>query len=363
MTEQELDIVAIQETKIESQDQTDRMVLSFSSRYDVCVSHAVGTSAGCMLLIRQSLGAIVERVETCVFGRWIVCDITLAGLELRIICIYAHTNTEERRNLFETVGNHCDTDRLLVLLGDFNCVSMARDKTSATPYRDASTACLSDIIDRCHLEDVGDCLGCGSGVRFTHFQGTSHARLDRAYVSVELIPYCGEYSVQPVPFSDHCLVVFHVGKRKGTKSKFVWENWKLNEKLLNDDIFVDRVTSAIHELPMADNELLGAKWERFKQAMKMMAIERSCAIKQKQRLQENTLRDDLKFLIMQEGKQPGTCTEEMRTVKQKLEAIDTERYRGAIVRARAQRLIAGEMPTKRAFGLEKGTPARMTYQK
>lgn len=99
MTEQELDIVAIQETKIESQDQTDRMVLSFSSRYDVCVSHAVGTSAGCMLLIRQSLGAIVERVETCVFGRWIVCDITLAGLELRIICIYAHTNTEERRNL------------------------------------------------------------------------------------------------------------------------------------------------------------------------------------------------------------------------------------------------------------------------
>lgn len=65
---------------------------------------------------------------------------------------------------------------------------------------------------------------------------------------------------------------------------------------------------------------------------------------------------------MQEGKQPGTCTEEMRTVKQKLEAIDTERYRGAIVRARAQRLLAGEMPTKRAFGLEKGTPARMTYQ-
>ncbi|KAH8030318.1 hypothetical protein HPB51_006750 [Rhipicephalus microplus] len=58
--EQDLDIVAVQETKVESEEHAERMVQPFTRVFDVCVCHAVGASAGCLLLIRQSLNAKVE---------------------------------------------------------------------------------------------------------------------------------------------------------------------------------------------------------------------------------------------------------------------------------------------------------------
>ena len=51
-------------------------------------------------------------------------------------------------------------------------------------------------------------------------------------------------------------------------------------------------------------------------------------------------------------------SKEIKEVKQKLEAVDVERYRGAVVRARAERLWSGEVPTKRAVADEKSYATR-----
>lgn len=64
-TEQELDIFAVQETKIERADRTDDMVRPFSARYNVCVSHAVGSSGGCLLFISNCLGIGIQSVTSC----------------------------------------------------------------------------------------------------------------------------------------------------------------------------------------------------------------------------------------------------------------------------------------------------------
>lgn len=353
ITEKDLDIVAVQETKIESQEQTDSMVRLFTSRYDVCVCHAVGKSAGCVLMIRRILGAVVENVVTCNLGHFIVCDITLFERNWRIICVYAYTNAEQRKEMFEAISNYCVTDRFVIVIGDFNCVCMANDKTSSTPYRDVSVVSLNNIISQHCLEDVGECCGFGNDIRFTHFQGQSHARLDRAYLSADLVPLIGEYRVQPVSFSDHCLVTFRVGKRKDKTCKFVWENWKLNDKLLKDDVFIRYVTNAIAKFDKGYYKKVGEHWELFKQEVKMKAIERSGAIKHKQESVEKVLRANLGTFISEECRQPGTFTEDISTIKQKLELIDREKYEGAVVRARSERLMGGEFPTKRALGLEK----------
>lgn len=52
---------------------------------------------------------------------------------------------------------------------------------------------------------------------------------------------------------------------------------------------------------------------------------------------------------------PGEFTAEIRTGKQKLDALETERYRGAKARGRAERNIADEAPAERALGTEKCT--------
>lgn len=60
--ENELDLVAVQETKIESEEQTDCMVETFRTRYNVCICHAVGTSGGCAIFIRNNLGISDVRI-------------------------------------------------------------------------------------------------------------------------------------------------------------------------------------------------------------------------------------------------------------------------------------------------------------
>lgn len=329
------------------------MVRPFTTRYDVCVSHAVGTSAGCVLLVRQSIGAVVQSVTTCVSGRLVVCDFSFSSLEWRVICLYVPTRVEERRAFFEGVRYYCNCQRLVILLGDFNCVCSASDKTSPTPYVDSSTVCLNNLFIEFGLEDVGDCLRNGRVVNFTHFQRVSHARLDRAYLWLDLIPLCRDYRVCPVSFSDHCLVEFSIRSKNESKKVFIWELWKLNAKLLKDENFMDRVQAAVEQMKNEHKSVAyGHKWEVFKQAIKMTALERASAIKYEEKKNEKLMCSNLQAMVEEECRLPGASKDDILSLKGKLELLDRERYRGALIRARAVRLIAGEAPTKRALGME-----------
>lgn len=127
--DQELDIVAIQETKVESDERTQSMLRPFTSRYNVCVSHAVGTSGGCCLFLKDSIGITVESVVSCLTGKLVICDFTYYSTHWRVICLYAPTSAVDRKIFFEFVRGYCMCERNVILLGDFNCVCSAKDKT------------------------------------------------------------------------------------------------------------------------------------------------------------------------------------------------------------------------------------------
>lgn len=190
LTDLDVDVLAVQETKVEGDDETGDMVRRFTSRYFVCVSHAVGSSAGCLLFVKKLSGLVVKQVFSGLSGRLVIGDVELAEEQWRFICLYAPNDAKERTVFFSNVRPYLTAEKRLVVLGDFNCVLSSRDKASTTPFRDESTALLSDIIDYFGLVDVGECLEGERDVKFTHFQGVSHARLDRVYVTTDLIGKC-----------------------------------------------------------------------------------------------------------------------------------------------------------------------------
>lgn len=53
--EHDLDVIAVQETKVEREEETDRMVLPFLSTYNICVSHSNGLSGGCAIFVKNRL--------------------------------------------------------------------------------------------------------------------------------------------------------------------------------------------------------------------------------------------------------------------------------------------------------------------
>ena len=122
LDDKDLDIIALQETKIESEEGTDRMVNLFTSRYLVCVSHACGRAGGCALLIRKTLGITIESVITDENGRLVVCDLLLCAMKWRVICLYAPNVISDRTSFFDILDGYLRVEGFIIMMGDFNCV-------------------------------------------------------------------------------------------------------------------------------------------------------------------------------------------------------------------------------------------------
>lgn len=223
------------------------------------------------------------------------------------MCVYAPNDENERRCFFERIDPYLKCERFIVLLGDFNCVCYAEDRFKNKPIRDPSARYLNELIQEHGLEDVGAIMSCGKSPRYTHHQQASHARLDRAYVSAELVPMCGEYEVMPVSFSDHCLVYFTLGS-KTKHSRFNWELWKFNDKLLEDDCFLIGVNGLLEKLFKTKANTFIEPWEEFKSGVKMLAIERGCILRQQERKKESELKRELEFLKVMMATTPGFST-------------------------------------------------------
>lgn len=352
MIEKELDVLCVQETKIEAEDKTNSMVNTFGNSFYACVSHAVGTSGGCCILIRSASGVLVKNVRSGESGRLVVCDFLFDGDEFRVLCIYAPNKIHEREEFFQDIETYLNCEKHVMLLGDFNCVCAREDRIGGFGQKDRSAEFLYEMLEGHEMEDVAHIASKENCLRFTHFQGASHARLDRAYVSLNLVSMCSNYSVKDVSFSDHCLVSFVVGGRKEDK-KFSWELWKLNCRLLKDSGFKEKVEKIFVEHESAVGPSWAEKWELIKQDVKLCAISRSTALRRIERAAEKKLRNNLHQLLVLESEMPGLFGEDIAAIKGKLEAIDKVRYQGATVRARGERLLAGETPTKRALGDER----------
>lgn len=124
-----VDVLAIQETKISTEEDSERLVNSlFRHRYDVVVSHALGHSAGCLLLIKQ-----IERFRPVMYatdtrGRMAMSDVLIDNVLWRFICVYAPVVAKERESFFLEIRERVRSSDNVVLLGDFNCILSRRDR-------------------------------------------------------------------------------------------------------------------------------------------------------------------------------------------------------------------------------------------
>lgn len=123
-------------------------------------------------------------------------------------------------------------ERHVILLGDFNCLCSSADIARKPPTHDLSAMVLNSLVHEFGLEDVACVLSNTNAPQYTHFQRESHARLDRVYLSLGLVPLCEAYNVKQLSFSDHSIVTFTIGQKQ-RKTRFSWDTGKFNVKLLN----------------------------------------------------------------------------------------------------------------------------------
>ncbi|CAN8010775.1 unnamed protein product [Ixodes pacificus] len=96
---QQIDILAVQETKLSEEHETDVALEPFLADFEICVSHVCGTSAGCFVFLKKARGFSSIFLTIDQEGRFISCDLKYDGEDWRFMCVYA-PNTVSARNLF-----------------------------------------------------------------------------------------------------------------------------------------------------------------------------------------------------------------------------------------------------------------------
>lgn len=274
----------------------------------------MGLSAGCFLFLRKSLGYPSVSLSVDQEGRLISCDLSLRQSEWRIICVYGHNTVNARLLFFKFLANFLDTDKVVVLMGYFNCVCNAEDRVQ-TRY-DRSASILKDLLQEHNLVD-GACRKDMS-IRFTHFQGVSHARLDRIYVSGEEFTSMARYSVKPIFFSDHCMVSVRFGAKAPRVFRPKWELWKFNVSILKDEKFSKEVLTFLQKCLDNQNMHIFAIWDSFKQEVKNSAIERSTTVSYENKQKRRELYKTLLMFHELECINPGAYSDDINVTRAQL---------------------------------------------
>lgn len=341
-----LDVICLQETKISTVEQERDLINYFKDAFWCYHASATGFSAGVAIMVKKN--GRVTKVVDCELdqtGRISVVDCVIDNEIVRVISVYAPNETQRRAGFFKELRHFVDVPSKIIMCGDFNCVEGAKDCTYRLQKQDRSAQELKRLTRDFDLVDAASCKRTHGPV-YTHWQGSSHARLDRIYVSGEINLQHARYENTPVAFSDHTLVVLQLqGKMRAPRSARHDERlWKLNESFCEEEPFVTRVHAMLDEFE--ENTIDAISWERFKQEVKNFAMQygRSKAAEKSQQMKH--LMRTLSDLLTAESRAPGAFAEEIKTTKNTILGMMKDRYIGAMVRAREEVVLRDEEPTK-----------------
>ena len=164
-------------------------------------------SRGTAILARPGLsmpGAICHAAASDREGRVVWWDWDVSHIRLRLLCVYAPARADERPAFFEALRPCLETDRHLVIGGDFNCVLDEADEAAASQHRRAGSAILRALQADFSLVDPW--VARGLGVGYTHpatSTRVSAARLDRWLVSTGVLPWVTGVERVPGAPADH----------------------------------------------------------------------------------------------------------------------------------------------------------------
>jgi hypothetical protein len=152
--------------------------------------------------------------------------------DMKILNVCAPSGTTRRREREEFFNT--DIPRLLlrphdtlIISGDFNCVVNPTDTTGTLHFSRALPKLLTG------LELRGTWNRGNNQPLYTHYTPTGAARLDRIYISKNLIQAKKSTIIYATVFTDHLAVVLHIDR----SSTFVPRGrvyWKLNPTILQD---------------------------------------------------------------------------------------------------------------------------------
>ena len=343
------DIAFFQESLIS----TDQQIKSLSARWSgpSFWSPAIGRQGGICALFHPSFEGKCLSWRKDSSGRVLSFLIDFSGCQINLLGIYAPTNPTERKSFFENLHEFFIPAGSTIICGDFNGYVSDLDKFGGNI---SICRAISDFKEHFHLIDIWRKQHPKSR-EFTWFNSdfSIASRLDKFYVSSDLVQFISSSSIRPCCFSDHDLVDLVIDL-----SQFSPQGpglWKFNNSLLADADFCDHLSSRISDLANCISRFSSLKnwWEFLKLSLKEECINFAKQKRTELNREKVTLTNRLilcKQLLIQGD---ASVSAEIIALEARLFALFSLEIDGVKTRSRARWIEEGEKPTRYFFRLER----------
>ena len=314
-------------------------------------SPAIGRQGGVAILINDNFnGRVLSwRKDSC--GRVLSLLIELSELRVNLINIYAPVNPTERKSFFDNLHDFFIPSDSVIVGGDFNCYDGDLDKLGGNV---SLATYLSEFKSAFRFVDIWRKLHRRSR-QFTWFNAnhTIGSRLDKFFISPNLVKFASKCEILPCCLSDHDFVHLHFDfKDLIPRGPGIW---KFNNSLLDNEDFCSFISDRITDLSSCKSSFDSVKqwWDFFKSSLKndIIHFARECRKRlHRDRVSLTNRLIDLKRQLVQGD---SLMSPEIIFVESQLAALSDRISEGVKVRSRAQWLEQGERPTRFFFKLEK----------
>lgn len=340
------DVLFVQESHVDCMVKAERFQNEWGGFGFWSFGGARRAGVGIVFKKRKNIRVIDELRDT--EGRVMSVLVEWGGARYTFLCVYAPVDLRERKVFFGKLYQYVFPNTLLIMAGDFNCVSRNVDSSCVSGANREGSKELGYLLSDLDLVDGWIHL-YGGASHFTWFGQGVGSRLDRVYFSRGLMGKFSSLFVEPLGVSDHDGVKFTLqggGQARGGGL------WKFNCDLLNDQFFVREMREWLEiELELS----VGSEWEEWsdlKNRMKKHIIKISKNRARMKRLKKNVITKEIITLkrMLSNGQDVNTQIERLEC---RLKQIVESDFEGVKIRSRVKWIEEGEKPTRYFFSLIK----------
>ena len=327
--------------------------------------HGTNHSRGNLILFSNSFrGEIIEE-ERDISGRVLFLKIKHEEEFVYVLNIYSPNLETQQIQFYRQLNRFMERKGLsssdnIIIGGDWNTVLDTLDKKGGQDrLKEKVISEIHTLMDYFEINDIWR-IKHPNKSQFTWRQKTPliQCRLDYFLISSVLLDFVKDSSIISSVRSDHSGVFlsFHNIDSNVRGKRY----WKFNSKLLSDENYTKKLKAKIQEWKSETINSKKLKWEYMKHKIRLFSIEYSKEKTKQVRTYEKQLLEKFSNL---EKNLTNENLEEYETIKAELQAIDTERTEGLILRSRVRWYEQGEKSSKYFFNLEKRNNARKSVNK
>ena len=356
---QKSDIVFLQEMH-----STKKCANLWESEWDAkCYfSHGESNSRGCSIMLNKKLAKSVEEVRYDIIGRYVVMKVTWNNYTYCLCNVYAPNRCDKEfyEHLLKEVE---DMECVFTIIGgDFNLVlNPHKDRSGNISYNTEAQAYLLAKMEEQQLVDIWR-LKNNESKLFTWSRydksrrRLSWSRTDMFLISAGLADEVHSCDILPGMLTDHSLITLTIENVNNKRGPGIW---KLNEKWLNEDLYVEMIEKCVASITHSFQHLDAIQfWEILKYELVNDSKEYSNKMRSKRKHDFFTLKKllcDMQEVLIQLCTKhiQDTVMVNLKHVNNEIDADLKEDAKSSMFRCQVKYEQEGERSTKYFFNMEK----------